>query len=106
MSQVLDAVKRSGVVIPALDSGAGPARELGIATLDQVPCFQPHPSAHHRLAVLSDSPNMGGEQIRMLATRLGDVQRQRQLKTLLITSSIKDEGKSVLSANKIGRAHV
>src|SRR5260370_7530826 len=99
MSQVFDAWKRSGVVIPSLDSAAEPARELGIATLDQVPCFQPHPSAHHRLAVLSDSPNMGGEQIRMLTTRLGDVQRQRQLKTLLITSSIKDEGKSFLSTN-------
>src|SRR5260370_22022372 len=99
MSQVFDALKRSGVVIPSLDSAAEPARELGIATLDQVPCFQPHPSAHHRLAVLSDSPNMGGEQIRMLTTRLADVQRQRQLKTLLITSSIQDEDQSVLSPN-------
>ncbi len=99
MSQVFDALKRSGALIPSLDSAAEPARELGIATLDQVPCFQPHPSAHHRLAVLSDSPNMGGEQIRMLATRLDHLQRQRQLKTLLITSSIKDEGKSVLAAN-------
>ncbi len=99
MSQVFDALKRSGALIPSLDSAAEPARDLGIAALDQVPCFQPHPSAHHRLAVLSDSPNIGAEQIRMLTTRLGHLQRQRQLKTLLITSSIKDEGKSVLSAN-------
>src|SRR5260370_13985221 len=99
MRHVCDALRCSSVVIPSLKSAAEPGRELGIATLDQVPCFQRDPSAHHRLAVVSDSPNMGGEQIRMLTTRLGDVQRQRQLKTLLITSSIKDEGKSVLSAN-------
>src|SRR5260370_38628403 len=98
MSQVFDALKRSGVVIPSLDSAAEPARELGIATLDQVPCFQPHPSAHHRLAVLSDSPNMGGEQIRMLTTRLRDWQAQRKLRTRLRTSAITDAGKSAFSS--------
>ena len=99
MSQIFDALKRSGAMIPALDSSSGPARDLGVAALDQVPCFQPHESKHHRLPVLSDEPNIGAEKIHMLTTRLCHLQRKKALKTVLITSSIKDEGKSVLAAN-------
>lgn len=99
MSQLFDALKRSGAMIPALDSTSEPARDLGIAALDHVPGFQPHASGHHRLAVLSDTPNMGAEKIRMLTTRLCHLQRKKGLKTVLITSGIKDEGKSVLAAN-------
>jgi len=99
MSQIFDALKRSGAMIPALDSSSEPARDLGVAALDQVPCFQPHESEHHRLPVLSDEPNIGAEKIHMLTTRLCHLQRKKGLKTVLITSSIKDEGKSVLAAN-------
>ena len=99
MSQLFDALKRSGAMIPALDSPSEPARDQGVDALDHVPCFQPHLSEHHRLAVLSDAPNMGAEKIRMLTTRLCHLQRKKGLKTVLITSSIKDEGKSVLAAN-------
>lgn len=98
MSQVFDALHRSGELIPALDSGE---REyhLGIAPLDQTPCLHPEPSALQRLPALAGTPNIGTEKIRMLATRLGHIQRQKLLKTVLITSSIKDEGKSILAAN-------
>jgi Mrp family chromosome partitioning ATPase len=99
MSQLFDALKRSGATIPALDSASEPARDLGMAALDHVPCFQPHASEHHRLAVLSEAPNMGAEKIRMLTTRLCHLQRRMGLKTVLVTSSIKDEGKSILAAN-------
>src|SRR5262249_8391861 len=99
MSQVFDALKRSGALLPALDSAIQATRDMGLTALDQAPCFQPHASAHDRLAALSNAPNIGAEKVRMLATRLVQMQRQKQLKTLLITSSIKDEGKSVLTAN-------
>jgi receptor protein-tyrosine kinase len=98
MSQVFDALHRSGELIPALDSEER-NRDLGIAPLDQVRSLQPEPSALHRLPALAGTPNIGTEKIRMLATRLVHIQRQKLLKTLLITSSIQDEGKSILAAN-------
>lgn len=98
MSQVFDALHRSGELIPALDSGERNC-DLGIVPLDQTPCLQPEPSALRRLPTLAGTPNIGTEKIRMLATRLGHIQRQKVLKTLLITSSIQDEGKSILAAN-------
>ena len=98
MSQVFDALHRSGELIPALDS-AGRNRDFGITPLDEVPSLQPDPSALQRLPVLAGTPNVGTEKIRMLATRLVHIQRQKVLKTLLITSSIQDEGKSILAAN-------
>ena len=99
MSQIFDALKRSGGMIPALDSGSEPASDLGVAALDQVPSFRPHESEHHRLPVLSDEPNIGAEKIHMLTTRLCHLQRKKGLKTVLITCSINVEGKSVLAAN-------
>jgi capsular exopolysaccharide synthesis family protein len=98
MSQVFDALHRSGELIPALDSGAR-NRDLGIAPLDQVPSLHPEPSSLQRLPALAGTPNIGTEKIRMLATRLVHIQRQKLLKTLLITSSIQGEGKSILAAN-------
>ncbi len=52
-----------------------------------------------RLIVLAGERSLGSEKIRLLASRLRHLQDQRALKKLVVTSSVKDEGKTLISAN-------
>lgn len=53
----------------------------------------------NRLAVLAEGENPAAEAFRLLGVRLRHIKRDRGLKRLLITSTIPQEGKSVVSAN-------
>ena len=55
--------------------------------------------SYSRLVCLTDKENPTAEAIRLLAVRLRDLRRIRQLKRVLITSTIPQEGKSTISAN-------
>jgi capsular exopolysaccharide synthesis family protein len=52
-----------------------------------------------RLVTMTDPSGLGAEKFRVLATRLKNMQQKRQLKRILITSSIVQEGKSLVSSN-------
>jgi capsular exopolysaccharide synthesis family protein len=52
-----------------------------------------------RLVTITDLAGLGAEKFRVLATRLKNLQQKRSLKRLLITSSIMQEGKSLVSSN-------
>jgi capsular exopolysaccharide synthesis family protein len=52
-----------------------------------------------RLACLLDSGSPAAEGFRLLGVRLRDLRRTRPLKTVLITSTIPQEGKSMVAAN-------
>jgi capsular exopolysaccharide synthesis family protein len=52
-----------------------------------------------RLIALAGERSLGAEKIRLLAARLRHLQSERALKKLLVTSSVKDEGKTLLSTN-------
>lgn len=52
-----------------------------------------------RLIALAGERSLGAEKIRLLASRLRHLQGQRAIKKLLVTSSVKDEGKTLVSAN-------
>ena len=77
-------------VLPDLDGD--------FSELDQVPSIRILVPPKH-LVALTDAGSVGAEKFQLLAIRLKNFQRRRQLKTLLITSSVKGEGKSVVSAN-------
>ena len=70
----------------ALDlRGARPARvEVSVAS---------------RLVAITEPRSLGAEKFRSLATRLVNLRRERELKSLQVTSSIVGEGKSLVSAN-------
>jgi len=51
------------------------------------------------LVMLTDHGTPGAEKFRSLAIRLKNFQKRQGLKKLLVTSSVKGEGKSVISAN-------
>jgi capsular exopolysaccharide synthesis family protein len=48
---------------------------------------------------LTDEGSVGAEKFRALAIRLRNFQRRQKLRKILVTSSVKGEGKSVISAN-------
>ena len=52
-----------------------------------------------RLACLTDTGSPAAEAFRLLGVRLRDLRRTRPLKTVLITSTIPQEGKSIVAAN-------
>jgi capsular exopolysaccharide synthesis family protein len=56
-------------------------------------------TAQSRLMSFTDSQSLGAEAFRLLGVRLRDLQRKRQLKRVLITSTIPQEGKSLTAAN-------
>jgi len=52
-----------------------------------------------RLVALTDPNSLGAETFRALATRLDDMRKQRELKSFQVTSSVINEGKSVVAGN-------
>lgn len=52
-----------------------------------------------RLVALSTPRSLGAEKFRALATRLGNMSQQRELKSFQVTSSVVSEGKSLVAAN-------
>lgn len=82
--------------VPAQDAAAPQAQ----ATVEAAEPISLVTGPQHRLVAMSEPDGLGAEKMRVLATRLR--QRKRavpQLTRLLITSSIRGEGKSVMSAN-------
>lgn len=67
--------------------------------LDDVRFLAVPATPERRLVALPGQRSLGGEKIRILAAKLRHIQDQRLIKRLLITSSVKDEGKTVLAAN-------
>jgi capsular exopolysaccharide synthesis family protein len=61
--------------------------------------LHPTPTPEQRLVAMTDPDSTGAEMFRVLATRLAHMRHKRNLHKLLITSSVVDEGKSVVSAN-------
>ena len=65
----------------------------------QVPSLHVSPSPRSRLISMTEKESLGAEKFRFLGVRLRQMQQTRPLKKLLVTSTIPEEGKSVISAN-------
>jgi capsular exopolysaccharide synthesis family protein len=76
-----------------------PTRESGPTALDQLPSLQVVVSPQSRLVCLVDRESMAAEKFRFLGIRLRQLRQSRPLKKVLITSSIPQEGKSMVAAN-------
>lgn len=95
------------------DSRMAPAQWRTNVGADSVAIDQPSeppliPPASSRLAAMFDDRSVGAEKFRVLASRLQYLRKQRSLKRVVITSTVKGEGKSVISANlavTLGRRH-
>lgn len=67
--------------------------------IDQARCVAAKPSPTSRLVALTDSKTIGAEKFRALATRLDHLRKKSALKSLQVTSSVINEGKTVVAAN-------
>lgn len=65
----------------------------------RLPSWKVSPGLHSQLVSLEDNESLAAERFRFLGVRLRHLRRERQLQTVLITSTIPHEGKSMVSAN-------
>src|SRR5207248_4937945 len=110
VSRVFEALQQStgGAALPwvadpqaegAAVEVTAPPLEFEATNLDGVPLLPSTVPLNHRLVALTDERTLGVEEIRVLSARLRNMQQQRSLKKLLITSTMRDEGKSMVAAN-------
>jgi capsular exopolysaccharide synthesis family protein len=69
------------------------------AAFEHATPLKPKPGAQARLTALTDSRGLAADKFSSLAARLRQLQSQRSLKTVLVTSSGSGEGKSFVAAN-------
>ena len=76
-----------------------PQRELRIDQFTQFQSLKILVPPQSRLVCLTEKESLAAEKLRFLAVRLRQLQQKRLLKKLLITSTIPEEGKSMIAAN-------
>jgi capsular exopolysaccharide synthesis family protein len=106
MSRVYDALQQcvSDQVSPSTLHGDN-GNELFTPIADSVwdpsdaPIIHPKLSSDDRIAAFFSTHRFASEQFRLLATRLQQLQQARAFKSILLTSSVAQEGKSLLILN-------
>lgn len=107
MGRIFDALQRSNgdkdTVFPEPSSSITQVERIEIVDpavkVDGARPLVVKPDHNQRLVTLDGQRSLGGENICILAARLTHMQEQKLIKKLLVTSSVKDEGKTVLSVN-------
>jgi capsular exopolysaccharide synthesis family protein len=87
-SAMPEAIGLKGMAEPKKPSESEKARSVMV---------QPPPAS--RLVAWTEPNSLGAEKFRALAVRLDDMRRQHELKSLQVTSSVINEGKSFVAAN-------
>lgn len=97
--------KDQGRAADATDESVQPAELLGGVLADPAIELEEAPSAKIdvspalRFVALTDPRSLGAEKFRALATRLENLRHQRELKCVQISSSVINEGKTLVAAN-------
>lgn len=109
MSQLFEALQRSeservGGLTPSsaaelLQVAERELPQAESAELGACPQLLLAPRPESRLLCLTHMGSLGAEKLRLLALRLKNLRDVRKLKTILITSTMPEEGKSLISAN-------
>jgi protein-tyrosine kinase len=114
MSRIFDALQRSesdrsgsggaGLSAPTMlatdllhvaESGAPEEHDR----LEEFPTRRPVPQPEARLVCITAPESLAAEKFRFLAVRLRQLQQNQGIKTLLLTSTTSEEGKSMVSCN-------
>lgn len=113
MSRIFDALQRSGVErtgveYPDMVSVAtrvfeAPAEEkVPSNSMGDFPSVEVSVARSSRLVFLTEPESLAAEKFRFLGVRMRQLQQSRSLKRVLVTSTIAEEGKSLVSANLAG----
>jgi capsular exopolysaccharide synthesis family protein len=79
-----------------------PATEKVVSVLDSFPSLKVRVQGNSRLVFFTEPDSLAAEKFRFLGVRLRQLQTTRSLKKILVTSTIPEEGKSLVSANLAG----
>ena len=106
MSRIFEALQKSNAAEPVIPTeGNENASEFihqtttAAVRLADCTSFNIVTSPQARMVAVTDEHGLASEKIRVLATKLRHMASRKPLKRLLVTSSMKGEGKSVISAN-------
>ena len=69
------------------------------ARIESCSALVPNPSPESRVVAITEAGGIAAEKFRLLAVRLRNLKQKRELKRVLVTSALPDEGKSVVSLN-------
>ena len=69
------------------------------ASIETCSALVPNPAPKSRVAAITEPGGIAAEKFRLLAVRLRNLRQSRELKRVLITSALPDEGKSVVALN-------
>ncbi len=108
MSRLYEALrqmeKENGKASPMASETVGPVELVTGAIaepteLERTSSVQVNVPFGSRLVAFSDPKSLGAEKFRGLVTRLENLRSQQELKSLQVTSSVRQEGKSLVAAN-------
>jgi len=118
MSRIFDALQRSGaeltgveyddmvsVATKVFESPIGPhdnEEEAVRGAVEEFPAVEICVSSSSGLVFLTQPESLAAEKFRFLGVRMRQMQQNRSIKRVLVTSSIAEEGKSLVSANLAG----
>ncbi len=92
--------RQSGTVMTEDARPQAPAPiEVGAFTLQAMQTVQLRLAADSHLVALTEPQGLPAEKFRVLVTRLRNLRSQREIKSIQVTSSVVDEGKTVIAAN-------
>ncbi len=92
--------RQSGTVMTEDARPQAPAPiEVGAFTLQAMQTVQLRLAADSHLVALTEPQGLPAEKFRVLVTRLRNLRLQREIKSIQVTSSVVDEGKTVIAAN-------
>lgn len=110
MSHVFEALKRAeeernGGALPELTAMGSFSTEVmhdvqvDLGWLDDVEQVDPKPRPEHRMVALVDGDGLGAEKFRLLRARLRHLQEKNQIRRVIVTSGVPNDGKTLVSAN-------
>lgn len=115
MSRIFDALQRSGVeqtgieypdvlsvVTKDFEIQELPAIPPSEVSLEDFPSLDVNVDPASRLLFLTEPESLAAEKFRFLGVRMRQLQQNRPIKKVLVTSTISEEGKSMVSANLAG----
>jgi len=115
MSRIFDALRRSGleqtgveytdmvsVATKVFEAPTGEERETPAGSLGDFPSVEILLRKLSRAVFLSEPESLAAEKFRFLGVRMRQLQQSRQLKRVLVTSAMAEEGKSLVSLNLAG----
>jgi len=92
-TELLEAAEREGPDVPQ------PVAPVVSETVNDFQSLSPLVTPETRLVSVSDKESLAAEKFRFLGVRLRQLQQGRMLKKVLITSTLPEEGKSLVAAN-------